>query len=70
MSINTKRGMKRAAKDYGVSKKKFMDEIQHTIDVTWSNPEGAENRARLFPNGKPTPELFLQRIAQIVDEKR
>lgn len=68
MSVNIKQGVKRAAKEHGVSQKDFLAEIQQTIDATWNNPTGAENRAKLFPDGKPTPELFLQRIAQIVDE--
>jgi hypothetical protein len=68
MSVNIKKGVKLAAKANGVSQEEFLAEIQQSIDATWNNPKGAETRARLFPEGKPTPELFLQRIAQIVDE--
>ena len=70
MSVNIKKGVKRAAKEHGVSKNEFLAEIQQTIDATWNNPKGAENRARLFPEGKPSVDLFLRRIAQIVDERR
>ena len=69
MSVNIKKGVRMAAKEQGVSKKEFMDEIQHAIDVAWNNPECAENRAVLFPDGKPEPEAFLRRLAEIIDMK-
>ena len=31
-----------------------------TITDTWNNPEGAELRAKLFPDGQPTPEEFIK----------
>ena len=64
MSIDIKKGVRMAAKEQGVSQKKFMDEIQHAIDVAWNNPSSAEFRARMFPEGKPNPELVLERVAQ------
>ena len=64
MSVDIKKGVRMAAKEQGVSQKKFMDEIQYAIDVAWNNPSSAEFRAKMFPEGKPTPEVFLQRVAQ------
>lgn len=37
--------------------------MQEAIDVAWENPDGAELRAQLFPEGKPTPEIFVERLA-------
>ena len=59
----------RAAKEHGVSQEEFLAEIQQSIDAAWNNPKGAENRARLFPEGKPSVDLFLRRIAEIVDKQ-
>ena len=41
-------------------------DIQLAVDATWNNPEGAEFRALLFPNGKPTPEEFIIALAKLV----
>lgn len=38
--------------------------MQEAIDAAWNNPEGADLRAKLFPEGKPAPELFIQRMAE------
>ena len=67
MSVNIKKGVDLAAKASGVSREEFLREIRQTIDATWNNSNGAEARNTLFPDGKPSPELFLERIAQIVD---
>jgi len=37
--------------------------IQQAIDAAWNSPDGAELREKLFPEGKPSPELFVQRMA-------
>ena len=44
MSVNIKKGVKRAAKANGVSQEEFLAEIQQTIDATWNNPKGAEKQ--------------------------
>ena len=40
--------------------------MQEAIDAAWNNPEGAELRAKLFPDGKPTVEEFIKTIAATV----
>lgn len=37
--------------------------MREAIDAAWRNPDGAELREILFPEGKPTPKLFVQRMA-------
>lgn len=55
------------AKDKGLSPNEILDEIQNAIDATWESPNGAEKRAKLFPEGKPSPELFLMRLALMTE---
>ena len=43
-------------------------QIKKTLNETWKNPEGSAARQEMFPNGKPTPEEFIQTIAEIVKE--
>ena len=37
--------------------------MQAAIDAAWASPDGSELRERLFPEGKPSPELFVERVA-------
>ena len=41
-------------------------EIQAAIDAAWStdSPDTAAFQANLFPEGKPTPEVFIERISR------
>ncbi len=50
------------ANENGMSKNEILDEIQNAIDAAWNNPDGAKFREVLFPEGKPSPEVFLQRM--------
>lgn len=38
--------------------------IREAIDTAWNNPEGKELREELFPEGKPEPDLFVQRLTR------
>lgn len=58
--------IKRVALAQGISEEECRQEMQTFIDATWDQPEGAEERAELFPEGKPSPELFIQRISAII----
>lgn len=40
------------------------------LTETWNNPEGAELRAKLFPDGQPTPEEFIRVLAEYVREQQ
>lgn len=37
--------------------------MQEALDIAWSNPDCAEFRERLFPEGKPSLETFVARVA-------
>ncbi len=50
--------------------KKKKKAMQEAIDYAWENPEGAELRAQLFPDGKPEPEEFIKTIAEHVKQNR
>lgn len=43
--------------------KRQTDAMQQAIDAAWQDPAGAEFRERLFPEGKPTVDLFVERVA-------
>lgn len=40
--------------------------MQAAIDAAWQDPTGAEFRERLFPEGRPTVDLFVERVAILV----
>lgn len=42
--------------------------MQEALDIAWSNPDGAEFRERLFPEGKPSLETFVARVAVYAHE--
>lgn len=42
--------------------------MQQAIDVAWRDPAGAEFRERLFPEGRPTVDLFVARVAAYARE--
>lgn len=50
-------------------KKRKYREMSKAIEAAWANPNGAELRAKLFPEGKPTPEVFVQRISEYTQKK-
>lgn len=43
--------------------------MQEALDIAWSDPDGAEFRERLFPEGKPSLETFVQRVAAYATEQ-
>lgn len=43
--------------------------MQEALDIAWSDPDGAEFRERLFPEGKPCLETFVQRVAVYAAEQ-
>lgn len=43
--------------------------IKRVIEAIWDNPEGMEVRKSLFPEGKPTPDLFVKRMADYVRQQ-
>ena len=44
----------------------LMDEMQAAIDAAWASeaPEARELQRELFPEGKPSVELFVARMAE------
>ena len=50
------------ANENGMSKTEILDEMQNAIDAAWESPNGADFREKLFPEGKPSPELFIRRM--------
>ena len=57
------------AKRHGVTPEHVRAEIQIAIDAAWNDPEGREEQQRLFPEGKPSPELFILRLAERVNQE-
>ena len=53
-------------------KKKLKDEqyIRLAIDAAWENPDGADLRAKIFPEGKPEPKVFIERLGEYVRRMR
>ena len=43
-------------------------EMQHALDLAWKNddPKIKAYQDKIFPNGEPTLEKFLEKISQIV----
>lgn len=48
--------------------KRQIKAMQQAIDVAWQDPAGAELREQLFPEGKPTVDLFVARVAAYAHE--
>lgn len=46
-------------------------EMKKAIDLAWNNPTEEQKRFQeeYFPNGKPTVEEFIKRMADIVRQK-
>ena len=58
------------AKRHGVTPEHVRAEIQIAIDAAWNDPEGREEQLRIFPEGKPSPELFIARLAEQIEQLR
>jgi len=58
------------AEQYGVSVGEVVRGIQIAVDEAWNNPDPAirARQRELFPNGKPSVEEFIRKIAQQVEE--
>lgn len=54
------------ARKNNVSPNEVYNEIQLAIDVAWNSDTSKEFRKMIFPNGKPTPEEFIEIIAKLV----
>lgn len=44
-------------------------QMKKALDAAWRNPDGAEVRQKLFPDGKPSPEEFIRVIANHIKER-
>jgi len=58
------------AAQHGVSVTEVVREIQIAVDDAWDNLDPAirARQRELFPNGKPSVEEFIRKIAQQVEE--
>ena len=61
---------KRVAEHYGTTPDVIRAEIQIAVDAAWEDPTRKESREKMFPEGKPSPELFIQRIAEYARHQR
>ena len=61
--MDAKSAIKKVAKQDNVSEEEVRREIQNAIDQAWEAKTVLQ--AVLFPEGKPDPETFLERLAQI-----
>ena len=62
--MDAKRAIKEIAKQDGISEEEVRQEIQNAIDHAWETDNVLQ--AVLFPDGKPDPETFLERVAKAV----
>lgn len=60
--MDAKSAIKTIAKQDGVTEEEVRQEIQNAIDKAWET--GSILQAVLFPEGKPDPETFLERLAK------
>lgn len=53
--------IRRTARVAGMDPKEVRQQIQDMIDRVWlrNDPETRTMRQQLFPDGKPTPEIFI-----------
>ena len=52
------------AKRHGITADQVRAEIQIAIDAAWNDPQGRKEQQRLFPEGKPSPELLITRLVE------
>lgn len=60
--MDAKSAIKTIAKQDGVTEEEVRREIQNAIDQAWKTKTVLQ--AVLFPEGKPDPETFLERVAK------
>lgn len=60
--MDAKSAIKKIAKRDNVSEEEVRQEIQNAIDQAWETKTVLQ--AVLFPEGKPDPETFLERVAK------
>jgi hypothetical protein len=61
-NMDAKSAIKEIAKQDGITEEEVRREIQNAIDQAWKTK--AVLQAVLFPEGKPDPETFLERVAK------
>ena len=68
---NLNRIYKKVSGEAGEPIEKVQAEMQKALNLTWENddPEAKEYRNKIFPNGKPSLENFLEKLAEIAREK-
>ncbi len=64
--VKAKAVIRRVADQYGVAVSEVRREMQAALDAAWDNPDEQvqEQQRRLFPEGKPSLELFLVTLAK------
>lgn len=64
--IKVRKVIRTLAQRDGISCKEVLQKIQESIDAAWDNQDPAVRwkQLQLFPAGKPTPELFIARVAR------
>ena len=60
--MDAKSAIKEIAKQDGITEEEVRREIQNAIDQAWKTKTVLQ--AVLFPEGKPDPETFLERVAK------
>lgn len=65
-----KNTIERVAEVYGVVPEVVEAEIQVAIDAAWNDPACREMQQLLFPEGKPSPALFIKRMAEYARQGR
>lgn len=68
--MKTNRTITKTAKYHGISEQFIRDEMQKALDAAWNTTDEKtlKRQRELFPDGKPTLEKFIQKIAQLVSD--
>lgn len=61
--------IKKVSNFYGANSKEVKTDMQDAIGAAWNDPAGREAQLRLFPEGKPSPEQFIKRVAECIQQQ-
>lgn len=71
-TMKGKAAIRGTADHFGEAPEDVRREIQAAIDAAWDTDELAAMKLQreLFPDGKPTPELFIATVARYMKENK
>lgn len=69
MNNNINELLSSIASRHGVSEDEVRQSLQNVIETAWSHPWTREKQQELFPEGKPSLETFLQKMANETEKE-